>query len=149
MKSIDLQKIVTRALSQIFSILSKQSVSVTPRPSLTRLHTLLYSQPLYWHKVNTARTLIKCYSTVCMSWHAHIGRSNTYWRQCKNRFKKNFLKHSMPEPTETAGRLQCQMYEPHYVTLWHCFVAICAPPHLLPTPTHTHFHASKPWMNQC
>ncbi len=53
-KSIDLQKIVTRALSlpSISCVLSKWSVSVTPPPFRhVRLHTQLY----------TARTLIKCY----------------------------------------------------------------------------------------
>ncbi len=51
----------TLSLPFIFCILSKQSVSVPPPPfPHVHLHTRLFSQPVYWHKINTVRTLIKC-----------------------------------------------------------------------------------------
>ncbi len=55
-KSVDLLKTVTVTFSQ-----NGLCWLITPPPSLMRSCTRLYSQSLYWHKRNTARTLIKCY----------------------------------------------------------------------------------------
>ncbi len=76
--SVDIQKTVTRAPSIpcIFCILSKWSVSAPPPPfPHAHLCTPLYSQPLYWHKKSTARTLIKCYLQLELltlpTWHSN------------------------------------------------------------------------------
>ncbi len=50
-------------LSSLYFLHSLKMVHVSSSPTFTHtcLHTQLYSRPLHWHKINTARTLIKCY----------------------------------------------------------------------------------------
>ncbi len=63
-KSVYLQKIVTRTLFPLFSAFSQNGLCwllLLLFLLCARLHTQLYSQLLYWHKIHTARTLTKCY----------------------------------------------------------------------------------------